>query len=90
LRWLAGVLLRGWLWRPLRASRAQESELKDDTGKTSSSTSSKFSGIAQGTASNAVLDPAKQVGLNLCSQEHDTPTGNDLFRAPVSAAAGAA
>ena len=24
-------------------------------------------------------DPARQVGLILCSQEHDTPTGNDLF-----------
>ena len=25
------------------------------------------------------MDPARQVGLLLCSQEHDTPTGNDIF-----------
>ena len=42
----------------------------------SSSTSSKFRPASR---RPVLLDPAKQVGLILCSQEHDTPTGNDLF-----------
>ena len=35
--------------------------------------------VPPGIAPAGTTDPAKQVGLILCSQEHDTPTGNDLF-----------
>jgi hypothetical protein len=75
LRWFAGlVLVAGFLLAPLRA--AQETELKDETGKTIL----KYVVEApQGIAPAGTTDPAKQVGLILCSQEHDTPTGNDLF-----------
>jgi hypothetical protein len=55
---------------------AVESELKDETGRT----------IVRyvveeppGLAPANTTDPARQVGLILCFQEHDTPTGNDLF-----------
>src|SRR5947208_8541787 len=77
-RWLAGLLLAaGWLVvsaPPLRA--AQKSELKDDTGKT---VIKYVIEVPTGIAPAGVIDPAKQVGLILCSQDHDTPTGNYLF-----------
>src|SRR6476660_3985815 len=57
-------------------SAAQESELKDETGKT---ILKYVIDVPPGIAAAGTLDPAKQVGLILCSQEHDTPTGNDLF-----------
>ena len=74
-RRLAGlVIVAGSLLAPLRA--AQETELKDETGKTIL----KYVVEAPpGIAAAGVTDPAKQVGLILCSQEHDTPTGNDIF-----------
>lgn len=55
---------------------AVESELKDETGKTIV----KYVVEAPpGLAAANTTDPARQVGLFLCFQEHDTPTGNDLF-----------
>src|ERR1700741_3674914 len=58
------------------APPAPENELKDETGKTII----KYVVEAPpGIAPAGVTDPTKQVGLILCSQEHDTPTGNDLF-----------
>jgi TPR repeat protein len=74
-RRLAGmIVVAGCLLAPLRA--AQETELKDETGKTIL----KYVVEAPpGIAAAGVTDPAKQVGLILCSQEHDTPTGNDIF-----------
>lgn len=59
---------------PIRA--AQENELKDESGKT---ILKYVIEVPQGIAPAGTLDPAKQVGLILCSQEHDTPTGNDIF-----------
>ena len=59
---------------PLRA--AQETELKDESGKT---ILKYVIEVPPGIAAAGTTDPAKQVGLILCSQEHDTPTGNDLF-----------
>jgi hypothetical protein len=55
---------------------AQESELKDASGKT---IIKYVIEAPSSVAAAGVTDPAKQVGLILCSQEHDTPTGNDLF-----------
>jgi hypothetical protein len=59
---------------PLRA--AQESELKDDAGNT---ILKYVIEVPPGIAAATTSDPAMQVGLILCSQEHDTPTGNDIF-----------
>jgi TPR repeat protein len=73
-RWLAGLLVAGSLVAPLGA--APESELKDETGKT---IIKYVIEVPPGIAPAGSTDPAKQVGLILCSQEHDTPTGNDLF-----------
>jgi TPR repeat protein len=72
-RWLAGMALIAVV-APLGA--AQETELKDETGKT---ILKYVIEVPPGIAAAGTLDPAKQVGLILCSQEHDTPTGNDLF-----------
>jgi hypothetical protein len=73
--WMAGLLLAlGSLPATLRA--AQELELKDETGKT---IIKYVIEVPPGIAPAGVTDPARQVGLILCSQEHDTPTGNDLF-----------
>ena len=55
---------------------AQETELKDESGKT---ILKYVIEVPSGIAPAGTTDPAKQVGLILCSQEHDTPTGNDLF-----------
>src|SRR5260370_29273868 len=73
-RWLGGLLVAGLLVAPLRA--AQESEIKDESGKP---IVKYVIEVPPGIAPAGVTDPAKQVGLILCSQEHDTPTGNDLF-----------
>src|SRR6476660_5236440 len=72
-RWLAGMVFVT-LVAPLGA--AQETELKDETGKT---ILKYVIEVPAGIAAAGTVDPAKQVGLILCSQEHDTPTGNDLF-----------
>lgn len=68
------VLLAGVCIAPLGA--AQETELKDETGKT---ILKYVIEVPPGIAPAGAADPAKQVGLILCSQEHDTPTGNDIF-----------
>src|SRR5215470_14877198 len=74
LRRLAGLVIVAAAVLPLCA--AQEAELKDEAGKTIL----KYVVEAPpGIAAAGVTDPARQVGLILCSQEHDTPTGNDLF-----------
>jgi hypothetical protein len=68
------MFLAGALLFPIRA--AQESELKDESGKT---IVKYVIEAPEGIAPAATSDPARQVGLILCFQEHDTPTGNDLF-----------
>ncbi len=74
LRFALAILSMAAAMLPIQA--AQESELKDDSGKTII----KYVVEApSGIAAAGVTDPARQVGLILCSQEHDTPTGNDLF-----------
>jgi TPR repeat protein/predicted esterase len=74
LAWLT-VMLVGASWlTPL--SGAQELELKDEAGKTILRYAIE---VPPDIAPAATSDPARQVGLILCSQEHDTPTGNDLF-----------
>ena len=72
-RWLAGMVFVAMV-APLGA--AQETELKDETGKT---ILKYVIEVPPGIAAAGTVDPARQVGLILCSQEHDTPTGNDLF-----------
>jgi TPR repeat protein len=57
-------------------SAAAESELKDEAGKT---IAKYVIEVPPGLAAANTTDPARQVGLFLCFQEHDTPTGNDLF-----------
>jgi TPR repeat protein len=72
---LAGIVFTAaLLLMPVRA--AQETELKDETGKT---ILRYVIEVPPGIAAAGVKDPARQVGLILCSQEHDTPTGNDVF-----------
>ena len=72
-RWLAAIVFIAMVV-PLAA--AQETELKDETGKT---ILKYVIEVPPGIAPAGTVDPARQVGLILCSQEHDTPTGNDLF-----------
>lgn len=55
---------------------ANEAELKDEAGKT---IVRYVIEVPEGIAPAGTPDPAKQVGLILCSQEHDNPTGNDIF-----------
>ena len=74
IRWIAGLLFAASCLAPFAA--AQETELKDETGKT---IVKYVIEVPQGIAPAGTTDPAKQVGLILCSQEHDTPTGNDIF-----------
>ena len=74
IRWIAGLLFAAGCLAPFAA--AQETELKDETGKT---IIKYVIEVPQGIAPAGTTDPAKQVGLILCSQEHDTPTGNDIF-----------
>ena len=54
----------------------QEAELKDAAGNT---IVKYVIEVPERIAPAGTTDPAKQVGLILCFQEHDTPTGNDLF-----------
>ncbi|MGH9719852.1 MAG: HEAT repeat domain-containing protein [Bryobacteraceae bacterium] len=75
IHWLASLLLlAGSFIAPLSA--AQENELKDESGKT---IVKYVVEVPPGIAPAGATDPARQVGLILCFQEHDTPTGNDLF-----------
>ena len=55
-----------------------EQELKDNDGRTILKYVIEVPpSLAPGAAATA--DPTKQLGLLICSQEHDTPTGNDIF-----------
>jgi hypothetical protein len=70
-RLIATLLLSGYV-----LLAAPEMELKDESGKTIV----KYVIEVPPVIANAkITDPTKQVGLFLCFQEHDTPTGNDLF-----------
>jgi TPR repeat protein len=71
---MAGLFFTAQFTTPLVA--APETELKDATGKT---VIKYVIEAPPGIAGAGVTDPARQAGLILCSQEHDTPTGNDLF-----------
>lgn len=74
-RWVASfAALAGYFTSPLRA--ANETELKDESGK---SIVKYVIEVPDGIAPARTSDPAKQVGLILCFQEHDNPTGNDIF-----------
>ncbi len=55
---------------------AQETELKDEAGKT---VVHYIVDAPAGLKPGGSVDPAKQVGLILCFQEHGRPTGDDLF-----------
>jgi TPR repeat protein len=72
---LTGVVFAVALLPPTTRA-AQETELKDETGKT---ILKYVIEAPEEITSAGETDPARQVGLILCSQEHDTPTGNDLF-----------
>lgn len=73
--WVAGLAaLAGCFTAPLGA--ASETELKDESGHT---ILKYVIEVPDGVAPTGTTDPARQVGLILCFQEHDTPTGNDLF-----------
>ena len=74
-QWLAGLLFAaGSFVAPAHA--AQETVLKDEAGK---AIVKYVIEVPTDIAPAGTTDPAKQVGLILCFQEHDTPTGNDLF-----------
>jgi len=74
-RYLAAVLtVAGCCMPAVRA--ATVTQLKDDAGKTI------VEYIVEGPANVApagTTDPAKQVGVIFCSQEHGNPTGADLY-----------
>jgi hypothetical protein len=55
---------------------AQETELTDETGKT---IVRYVAVVPPGIAPAGTTDPARQVGLFLCFQEHGRPTGDDIF-----------
>jgi hypothetical protein len=55
---------------------AQETELKDDAGKT---IIRYVIEVPPGIAPVGTTDPARQVGLFLCFAEHERPTGDELF-----------
>ncbi len=74
LAWLAVVLCAASCLAPLFA--AQEVELKDEAGQT---IVRYVIEVPPGIAPAGTTDPARQLGLILCFQEHDQPTGNDLF-----------
>jgi len=68
------LFIAGCLVAPLDA--AQEADLQDETGKT---IVRYVIEVPPDIAHAGTANPARQVGLILCFQEHDTPTGNDLF-----------
>jgi TPR repeat protein len=68
------LFVAGWFVGP--AYTAQEIVLKDEAGK---AIVKYVIEVPTEIAPAGTTDPAKQVGLILCFQEHDTPTGNDLF-----------
>jgi hypothetical protein len=73
--WFASLAaMAGYLIAPLCA--AQDNELKDKSGKT---IIKYVIEVPDSIARAGIREPSRQVGLILCFQEHDTPTGNDLF-----------
>src|SRR6266516_1350688 len=74
MRYAAFLVIASCLARPLFA--APESELKEESGQT---ILKYVIEVPPGIAPAGTTDPAKQVGLIFCFQEHGTPTGNDLF-----------
>src|SRR5207244_1706499 len=73
--WLTSLaIVACYFITPLHATI--EKELKDESGKT---IVKYVIEVPDGIAPAGSTDPAQQVGLILCFQEHDTPTGNDLF-----------
>ena len=69
--WLAALVI---LSNP--ASAAQETELKDDTGKTIIRYVVESPETIAPAGTN---DPTRQVGLFLCFPEHDRPTGDEIL-----------
>ena len=75
LHCLAGLVLGAGLFST-RLPAAQETELKDDAGKTI------IRYVVEAPADIApagTSDPARQVGLFLCFPEHDRPTGDEIL-----------
>ena len=58
------------------ASGAQETELRDEAGKVIVRYAVE---APTGIASAGTIDPTKQVGLFICSPEHDRPTGDEML-----------
>lgn len=75
LRTAAGVMILGCAFGAT-TSAAQETELKDDAGKTIIRYAIE---VPRGIAPAGTTDPARQVGLFLCFPEHDRPTGDELL-----------
>src|SRR5229473_2639508 len=73
-RWFAVLLFAASSSTPARA--AEESELKDEAGKT---IIRYVVEAPEGIAPAATTDPARLVGLFLCFPEHDRPTGDELL-----------
>lgn len=73
-RFLAGLTASGLLLAI--HIYAQESELKDENGNT---IVHYVAEAPPGIAPAGTTDPARQVGLFLCFQEHGHPTGDDIF-----------
>jgi hypothetical protein len=68
--------LAGWLILTGMAYAATETELKDEAGKTIV----RYVVEAPPHAAPAgTVDPARQLGLILCSAEHDRPTGDEIL-----------
>jgi hypothetical protein len=74
LYWLVSLVVSISSFTALRA--AQETELKDDAGKT---IIRYVIEPPDGIAPAGTTDPAKQVGLFLCFPEHDRPTGDEIL-----------
>jgi hypothetical protein len=72
---LAGLLAAASLTAPLLRG-AQEAELKDAAGKTIVRYAVE---APAGIAPAGTMDPTKQVGLFICSPEHNRPTGDELL-----------
>jgi hypothetical protein len=70
------LALAGGVLVSISLAAAQDRELKDESGKFI------IRYVVEAPASIApakITDPAQQVGLVLCFQEHDMPTDNDMF-----------
>src|SRR5579863_3339346 len=70
------ILFLMFLGLALSLHSAQETELKDDAGKT---IIRYVIEVPAGLAPAGTTDPARQVGLFLCFPEHERPTGDELL-----------